>query len=60
MDLLVLLLKNWHYVGIEEGPKDMVQFGEAKENLLDILDVKFIDTLGYHVEECSQDWEMFP
>ncbi len=63
LDFLVLLIKNWHYdprVGIEEGPRDMVHFGEVKENLLDILDVKFIDTLGCHVKECSQDWEMFP
>jgi hypothetical protein len=35
-------------------------FGEAKEAILDVMDVEFREEVQDHVEDCLQDWEMYP
>ncbi len=65
MDLLVLLIKNWHddpTIGFEakSGPQDVDKFGKAKEEILDLLDVEFFDEIEGHVEDCVQNWDMYP
>ncbi len=66
LNLLVLLIKNWPsdpLVGFEAqgGPsKDVDQFVEAEEEILDLLDAKFPNEVESYVEECVQSWDMFP
>jgi tetrahydromethanopterin S-methyltransferase subunit A len=65
LDLLVLLIKNWHgdpTIGfeVERGPQDVDKFGKAKEEILDLLDVEFFDEVDDHVEDCVQNWDMYP
>jgi tetrahydromethanopterin S-methyltransferase subunit A len=65
LDLLVLLIKNWHddpTIGFEakSGPQDVDKFGKAKEEILDLLDVEFFDEIEGHVEDCVQNWDMYP
>jgi hypothetical protein len=36
------------------------EFGKAKEEILDLLDVKFFDEVEVHVEDCVQNWDMYP
>ncbi len=65
MDLLVLLLKNWHddpTIGFEakNGPQDVNEFGEAEVKILDLSDAKFLDEIEGHVEEHVQNWDIYP
>ncbi len=64
LDLLVLLIKNWHddpTIGFEakSGPQDVDKFGKAKEEILDLLDAKFSNEVEDHVEDCVQNWDMY-
>jgi hypothetical protein len=58
LDLLVLLIKNWPnnpIVGFKakERPwKNVDEFGEAEENILDLLDAKFSNEVKDYVKEC--------
>jgi hypothetical protein len=57
LDLLVLLIRNWHdnpTIGFEakKGSQDVNEFGEAEEEILDLLDAEFLDEVEGHVEEC--------
>ncbi len=57
LDLLILLIKNWPNdptIGFEvkKGPQDVDEFGEVEEEILNLLDVKFLDEVEDHVEEC--------
>ncbi len=57
LDLLVLLIKNWHddpTIGFEakKGLQNVDEFREAEEEILDVLDVEFPDEVEDHVEEC--------
>ncbi len=38
----------------------MDKFGKAKEEILDLLDVEFFDEVDDHVEDCVQNWDMYP
>jgi hypothetical protein len=66
LDLLVLLIKNWlddPIVGFDakgEPPKDVDDFGDTQEKILDLQDAKFFDEVDDCVEECVQNWNMFP
>jgi hypothetical protein len=63
---LVLLIKNWlddPTFGFEAmgGPlKDVDEFGEAVEEILNLIDVEFPNEVEGYVEECVQNWDMFP
>jgi hypothetical protein len=63
---LVLLVKNWHddpIIGFEVmgGPlKDVDKFGEVEKEVLDSIDDKFPNEVEGYVEECVQNWDMFP
>jgi hypothetical protein len=35
------------------------EFGGAKEEILDLMDAKFLDEVGDHLEECLQDWDTY-
>ncbi len=64
LDLLVLLIKNWHddpTIGFQakSGPQDVDKFGKAKEETLDLLDVEFSNEVEDHVEDCVQNWNMY-
>jgi hypothetical protein len=65
LDLLVLSIKNWHddpTIGVEakKGPQDVNEFGEAEVKILDLLDAKFPNEVEGHVEECVQNWDIYP
>jgi hypothetical protein len=65
LDRLVILINNWHddpTIGCENKnePPDVNEFGKAKEEILDLLDVKFFDEVEVHVEDCVQNWDMYP
>jgi phage terminase large subunit-like protein len=65
LDLLVFLIKNWHddpTIGFEakKGPQDVDEFGEVEEEILNLLDAKFPHEVEDHVEECVQNWDMYP
>jgi hypothetical protein len=36
------------------------EFGEAEEKILNLLDVKFLNEVEGYLEECVQNWDMFP
>jgi hypothetical protein len=63
---LVLLIKNWldgPIIGFEamgEPLKDVDEFGEVEENILNLIDVEFPNEVEGYVEECVQNWDMFP
>jgi hypothetical protein len=63
---LVLLIKNWlddPIIGFEAmgGPlKDVDEFGEPEEKILNLIDVKFPNEVEGYVEKCVQNWDMFP
>ncbi len=43
------------------GPlKDVDEFGEATEEILNLIDVEFPNEVEGYVEECVQNWDMFP
>ncbi len=43
------------------GPlKDVDKFGEAEKEVLDLIHVKFPNEVEGYVEECVQNWDMFP
>jgi hypothetical protein len=55
LDLLVFLIKNWPNdptIGskAKKGSQHVDEFGEAKEEILDLLDAKFLDEVEDHVE----------
>jgi hypothetical protein len=65
VDLLVLPIKNWPNdpcIGFEvkKGPQDVDEFGEIEEEILDLLNVKFLNEVEDHVEDCVQHWDMYP
>jgi hypothetical protein len=65
LDFLVLLIKNWHddpTIGFEakKGPQDVNEFGKPEEKIVDLLDAKFRDKVEGHVEECVQNWDIYP
>jgi hypothetical protein len=63
---LDLLIKNWlddPIVGFDAKggpPKDVDDFGETHEMILDLQDANFFDEVDGCVEECVQNWNMFP
>ncbi len=65
LDFLVFLIKNWPNnptIGSEakKGPQNVDEFGEAMEEIQHLLDVKFLDEVEDHVEECVHNWDMYP
>jgi hypothetical protein len=65
LDLLVFLIKIWPnnpIIGSEakKGPQNVDEFGEVMEEILDLLDAKFLDEVEDHVEECVHNWDMYP
>jgi hypothetical protein len=65
LDFQVLLIKNWPddpTIGFEakKGLQDADEFGEAKEEILNLLDAEFLDEVEDHVEEFVQNWDMHP
>jgi hypothetical protein len=40
--------------------KDVDEFGDTDEKILDLLDAKFANEVEGYVEECVQNWYMFP
>jgi len=36
------------------------EFGEAEGEILHLLDAKFPNEVESYVEECVQNWDMFP
>ncbi len=43
------------------GPlKDVDEFGEPEEKILNLIDVKFPNEVEGYVEKCVQNWDMFP
>jgi hypothetical protein len=59
LDLLVLLINNWHdnpTIGFEakKGPQDVNEFGEAEEEILNLLDAEFPNEVEGHVEKCVE------
>ncbi len=65
VDLLVLLIKNWPNdpsIGFEakKGPQDVDEFEEVEEKILDLLNVKFPNEVEDPVEDCVQNWDMYP
>ncbi len=43
------------------GPlKDVDKFGEVEKEVLDSIDDKFPNEVEGYVEECVQNWDMFP
>jgi hypothetical protein len=65
LDLLVFLINNWlddPIVGSEakKGPEDVDEFGEPKEEILDSLDVEFLDEVEDHVKKHVHNWDMYP
>ncbi len=63
---MVLLIKNWPNnasVGFEAqgGPsKDVDEFGDVQEKILNLLDAEFPNEVEGYVEEYVQNWDMFP
>jgi hypothetical protein len=66
LDFLLLLIKNRPDDPIikfeaKGGPlKDVDEFGDADEEILDLLNAKFANEVEGYVEECVQNWDMFP
>ncbi len=40
--------------------KDVDEFGEAEEEVLNLIDAKFPNEVEGYVEECVKKWDMFP
>jgi hypothetical protein len=40
---------------VKGEPQNVDEFGEAKEDILDLMDVEFLDGVGDHVEQCVQN-----
>jgi hypothetical protein len=40
---------------VKGGPQNVDEFGEAKEEILDLMDVQFLDEVEDHVEQCLQN-----
>jgi hypothetical protein len=63
---LVLLIKNWHddpkieFEVMGGSLKDVDEFGEAEEEVLNLIDAKFPNEVEGYVEECVKKWDMFP
>jgi hypothetical protein len=57
VDLLVFLIKNWlddPSIGFKSkrGPQNVDEFGEAEEEILDLLNLEFLNEVDDHVEDC--------
>ncbi len=57
LDLIVILIKNWLHdptIGFraKREPQDVDEVWEAEEEILDLLDVEFLDEDEDHVEDC--------
>ncbi len=63
---LVILIKNQYddptiRFEAKGGPlKDVDEFGGADEKILDLLNDEFANEVEGYVEECVQNWDMFP
>ncbi len=65
LDLLVFFIKNYHddpTIGIDDKRWNVGVdgFGEVEEAILDVMDVEFLEEVQDHLEDCLQDWEMYP
>ncbi len=62
LDLLVLLIKNWlnDLIANAHDKRYMDEFGEIEGNILDVMHVEFLEEVDDHVEECVQNWDMYP
>ncbi len=62
LDLLVLLIKNWlnDPIADVQDKRYVDEFGEIEGNILDVMDVEFMEEVDGHVEECVQNWDMYP
>ncbi len=54
-------MAQWSHVGFEvKGrPQDVDGFGEAKEEILDVIDVEFFNEVENYVKDCVQNWHMY-
>jgi hypothetical protein len=64
LDFLVLI-KNWHddpttSVKDNGGLKYVNEFGEDKEDILNVMNAEFFDEVENHVEDCVQNWDLYP
>jgi hypothetical protein len=65
LDLLVFYIKDYHddpTIGVDDKQQHVGVdgFGEVEEAILDVMDVEFIEEVQDQVEDCLQDWEMYP
>jgi hypothetical protein len=66
LDFLVLLIKNRlddptiRFKAKGKPLKDVDEFDDANEEILNLLDAKFANEVEGYVEECVQNWDMFP
>jgi hypothetical protein len=66
LNFLLLLIKNRfddptiRYEAKGRPLKDVDEFGDADEKILNLLDVEFGNEVEGYVEECVQNWDMFP
>jgi len=61
----VFFIKNYHddpTIGVDDKRRHVGVDGfvEAEEAILDVMDVEFLEECQDHVEDCLQDWEMYP
>jgi hypothetical protein len=59
LDFLVLI-KNWHddpTISVKDngGLKDVDEFGEDKEDILNVMNVEFFYEVENHVHDCVQN-----
>ncbi len=64
MDFLVLI-KNWRddptsSVKVNGGLKDVDEFGEDKEDILNVMNTEFFYEVENHLEDCVQNWDLYP
>jgi hypothetical protein len=57
-----LLIKNWlnDLIANAHDKRYMDEFGEIEGNILDVMHVEFLEEVDDHVEECVQNWDMYP
>jgi hypothetical protein len=65
LDFLVSLIKNWLNDPTTRFDDKLClanldMFGEVEEDILDVLDSEFPNEVDEHLDECIQDWEMYP
>jgi len=65
-NLLVLLIKNWPNdptIGFEaqgEPLKGVDEFGDAEEEILDLLDIENFNEVEGYVEDYVHNWDILP